>query len=165
MKNKGIIVPIALAGIVLILILVTAITKKDFKKNPAEILLLSKSNSHIIGTDAISALPADQITVLKIGKGNVSALFSKAKIIELGDSNLLSSETKAIFADNTKTKILTSTNISDAVKAWTFFTRLGYNNLRIYDPDLKKTESKYDSILQGNEAFQYTFKPEVAETE
>jgi hypothetical protein len=161
MINKGVIVPISLAGIVLILVLATAITKNDFKRSPAETLQIAKERSHFIGVIDISAIPPGQAVILKIGIGKVPAFAPEIETKDLEISGLLPPETKALLSENKKKKILFSTSIADAVKAWTFLTRMGYNNLFIFDPDMKIAGGKNDSSPQGNESFQYTFKPEM----
>ncbi len=164
MKYKGVIVPISLAGIVLILVLVTAITKNDFKRSPAETLQIANGNSHFLGTSAISAIAAGQAVILRIGIGKMPSFSSEIEMKDLDISKLLAPETKTLLSEN-KMKILFSANISDAVKAWTFLTRMGYNNLFIFDPDMKNPVGRNDSIPQGNEVFLYSFKPEKTEAE
>jgi len=163
MKNKGVLIPITLAGIVLILVLATAITKTDFKRSPAETLQIAKGNSQFLNGAAISAIPTGQVVIFKIGIGKVPAFASEIEIKDLDISNLMAEETKSLLSENKKKKILFSTNIADAVKAWTFLTRMGYNNLFVFDPEMKNPVGRNDSIPQGNESFQYTFKPEKAE--
>ena len=159
MKNKEIIVPLVLAGIVLILVLATAVTKKDFKRSPAETIKLASLSKHLIGPGDIASLRASETITIKIGSGNLKAFPSEIETKDLDLGQILSSETKSVLKNNKK-KILFSANLSDAVKAWTFLTRMGYTELYVYDPEMKNSAGKNDTTLQGNETFQYTFKPE-----
>src|SRR5664279_5302753 len=126
MKNKGIIVPLLLAGIVLFLVLVTAVTKRDFKRSPAETLKLAKTNAHLIGSSQIARFPAGQVMILKIGVGKIPVFSPAVETKELDISNIGETGMKALLSDKNKTKVLFALEISDAVKAWTLLTRMGY---------------------------------------
>jgi hypothetical protein len=164
MKKNGIIVPIVLAGIILILVIVTAVTKKDFKRSPAETLQLANENKHLIGPNAINSMPTEQLVVFKIGVGKLPAFSSAIEVKEIDFEQLLSTETKALLSDNKKKKILFSANLDEAVKTWIFLTRMGYNELYVYDSDVKNPAGYADSTLNGNEEMHYSFKPEKTET-
>ena len=165
MKNKGIIIPVALAGIVLVLVFVTAFTKKDFKRSPAETLQLASGNSNLLGPADISSLSVNQVEIIKIGLGKLPPFSSEIEVKDLDITNLLSPETKALFSDNKKKKLFFSVNLADAVKAWTFLTRMGYNELYIYDPDYKAQVGQNDTVPHGNEELRYIFKPKKSESE
>ena len=165
MKKNDILIPIVLAGIVLIIAIVTAITKEDFKRSPTETLLMVKDSKYLIGTTWISSIPADQLVIIKIGAGKQPFLSSAIEVKGIDFNQILSAETKALLSDNKKKKIFFSNNLTDAIKTWTFLTRMGYNELYVFDPDAKNPAGQTDSILHGNEELQYTFKPEKTEAE
>ena len=166
MKKNGLFIPLLLALIVLFLVIATSIKQNVFKRTPAEVLQLSKRNSHIIDTAAIRSMTSEQMVILELGVEKIMPAFpSNTEIKSLTMDMLLSAEVKSLLSNNKKKKILFSLNLSDAVKAWTFLTRMGYNEVYIFDPDSKTQTVREDSILLGNEGFQYSFKPEKTEAE
>jgi hypothetical protein len=165
MKKNDVIIPITLAGIILILVIVSAVTKKDFMRSPAETLQIANENRYLIGPGTLSTIPTAQLVVFKIGVGKLPTFSYAIEVKEIDFGQLLSTETKALLSDNKKKKILFSLNLDEAVKTWTFLTRMGYNELYVYDADAKNPSSQADSILHGNEEMHYTFKPAKTEAQ
>jgi uncharacterized membrane protein YqiK len=159
MKKPGFLIPILLIGIVLVLILLHAGNHNVFKRTPEETLQMSKGGLNIIGPDALASMQNGEFMIIEIGMEKVLPSFpSKIQIKSIEFNQLLSKETRTILANNKVKKVLFAENITDAVKSWTFLTRLGYSELYILDPDYKNSMGQKDSILKGNEELHYTLK-------
>ena len=166
MKNKGIVVPVVLSGIMLILVIATALNQNVFKRTPSQTLQKSKSNRPLMGSAAIASMTAGQFVVVEIGSVELPAIFpSSSEVKSVAFNGLLSAENKALFSDNKKKKVLIAVNIADAAKAWTLLTSMGYDEIYVFDPDEKSSPGQNDSIQRGNEELRYSFKPEKPETE
>jgi hypothetical protein len=166
MKKSGLYIPFIMAGIVLILVIVTALTRNDFKRTPAETLQLAKGSKQFIGPAGLSSMPADKIVIIELGVEKVLPSFpSTVEIRSIDYSQLLSKEICKVFADNKKKKIIYAPEVALASKAWTFLTCLGYNELYIFDPDYKTPQGQSDTLPGGNEELHYTFKPEKTEAQ
>jgi len=166
MKNKGIVVPIVITGIVLILVIATALNQNVFKRTPSQTLQMSKSNKHLMDSAAAASMTAGQFVVVKIGAVELPSIFpSSVDVKSLGFNSLLSAENKVLFSDNKKKKVLVAVNIADAVKAWTLLTSMGYDEIYVFDPDEKSSPVPNDSVQRGNEELRYSFKPEKQEPE
>jgi hypothetical protein len=164
MKKSSFLIPLSLAGIVLIFVVIKAFNHNAFRRTPAETLQMAKGNIHFIGPAAIISIPDEQALIIEIGAEQVLPSFPSGIEIKLIDFNhLLSVETRKLLSENKKKKIIYAQDITIAVKTWTFLTRLGYNDLYIYDPDEKHPTGQIDSVLHGNEEMQYIFKPEKSE--
>jgi len=166
MKNKGIVVPVVLSGIMLILVIATALNQNAFKRTPSQTLQKSKSNRPLMGSAAIASMTAEQFVVVEIGSVELPAIFpSSSEVKSVAFNGILSAENKALFSDNKKKKVLIAVNIADAAKAWTLLTSMGYDEIYVFDPDEKSSPVPNDSVQRGNEELRYSFKPEKQEPE
>jgi hypothetical protein len=165
MKKNSLLVPLLLTAIILVLVIFKALNHSAFKRTPVETLQLAKDSMRCIGSATISKLPAAQLIIIEIGVNKVLPSFPASVEIKSIDFNqLLSAESRSLLSDNKRKKIIYAPSISDASKAWTFLTRMGYNELYILDDEMR-SPGENDSIMPGNEALKYSFKAVKVESE
>lgn len=163
MKKTSFLIPLFLAGIVLILVLIKAFNQNVFKRTPTETLQIANDRMHIIGPDVLNSMQADKVLIIAIGVQKAIPAFPiEIEIKSIEFNRLLSKEASKILAGSKK-KVLFAGNLNETAKAWTLLTSMGYNDMLVYDPDQKKRAGTIDSVPRGNEELQYSFKPENTE--
>ena len=168
MKNrKGLIIVLLPLIVLVILVLIKALDKNQFKTDAKNALELSLDSKNICSIkqfkELISSSEKPGIVDLRSQDD-----FSKGHLedaINIPISEILNNRKFDSLKSLGNKVILYSDSISKSAEAWTFLTRMGFKDLRILDVEGQIITDEIldmDSVAAGNEVLKYKFQPDSA---
>jgi hypothetical protein len=159
------ILPVGIAILaVFILVIGYAILSSSFKLSASEVLRKGTSGTSFLTENALDTFVEGRLVLVNLGKNDSVYGIHPVHSVHIPMAELLSDKNRDLFSTN-QSKVLFSSDITQAAQAWILLTQLGYTNLYLLDTDTVssgQTKNQAGETRPGNETLKYRFIPDTA---